>query len=40
MSENHKMSKEDKMVDGITLAAIFYRVLGIGLLGMIINIFS
>ena len=40
MSENHKMSKEDKMVYGITLAAIFFGVLGIGLLGMIINIFS
>ena len=40
MSEDHKMTKKDKLVYGITLAAIFFGVLGIGLLGMIINLSS
>ena len=38
--EDHKMSKKDKMVYGITLAVIFFGVLGIGLIGVIINIFG
>tara|TARA_B110000014_G_C19573481_1_gene305356 strand:+ start:158 stop:277 length:120 start_codon:yes stop_codon:yes gene_type:complete len=37
--EDHKMSKEDKLVYGITLAVIFFGVLGIGLVGLVINIF-
>ncbi len=40
MSEDHKMSKQDKLVYTITLAAIFFGVLGIGLIGMLINIFG
>ena len=40
MSEDHKMSKQDKLVYAITLAAIFFGVLGIGLIGMLINIFG
>jgi hypothetical protein len=39
MSEDHKMTKQDKLVYGITLASIFFGVLGIGLIGLIINIF-
>ena len=38
--EDHKMTKKDKMVYGITLAAIFFGVLGLGLIGLIINIFG
>ena len=37
--EDHKITKKDKMVYGITLAAIFFGILGLGLLGMIISIF-
>ena len=40
MSEDHKMTKQDKLVYGITLAVIFFGVLGIGLIGLIINIFG
>ncbi len=40
MSEDHKMSKQDKLVYGITLAAIFFGVLSIGLIGVLINIFG
>ena len=40
MSENHKMTKQDKLVYGITLATIFFGVLIIGIIGMVINIFS
>jgi len=36
--EEHKMSKKDKLIYGITLASIFFGVLGIGLIGVIINI--
>jgi len=39
MSEEHKMTKQDKLVYGITLAAIFFGVLVIGMIGVIINIF-
>jgi hypothetical protein len=39
MSEEHKMTKEDKLVYGLTLAAIFFGVLVIGMIGVIINIF-
>jgi len=38
--EEHKITKEDKIVYAITLAVIFFGVLGIGLLGLIINIFG
>ena len=40
MSEEHKITKKDKIVYGITLAAIFFGVLIIGLAGLIVNIFS
>ena len=40
MSEDHKMSEKDKLVLGITLAAIFAGVFGLGFIGLIINIFS
>ena len=38
--EEHKITKKDKLIYGITLAAIFFGVLGIGLVGLIINIFG
>jgi hypothetical protein len=37
--EEHKITKKDKLVYTITLSAIFFGVLGLGLLGLIINIF-
>ena len=40
MSEDHKMSKQDKLVYGITLAVIFFGVLSVGLIGVLINIFG
>jgi len=39
MSEEHKITKKDKIVYGITLASIFFGVLIIGLAGLIFNIF-
>jgi hypothetical protein len=38
--EDHKISKKDKIIYGITLAAIFFGVLGIGLIGVVVNIFG
>lgn len=38
--EDHKMTKKDKLVYGITLAVIFFGVLGLGFAGIIINIFG
>ena len=40
MSEKHKMSEKDKMAYGITLAAIFFGVLILGLAGLVVNITS
>tara|TARA_B100001750_G_C15035835_1_gene364137 strand:- start:230 stop:352 length:123 start_codon:yes stop_codon:yes gene_type:complete len=40
MSEEHKMTKQDKLVLGITLAAIFGGVFILGFVGLIINIFG
>lgn len=37
--EEHKITKKDKLIYGITLASIFFGVLIIGLLGLIKNIF-
>ena len=37
MSEEHKMTKQDKLVLTITLAAIFFGVFGLGLIGLIFN---
>ncbi len=38
--EEHKITKKDKLIYSITLAAIFFGVLGIGMLGLIVNIFG
>ena len=38
--EEHKITKKDKIIYGTTLAIIFFGVLGLGLLGLIINIFG
>ena len=40
MSEEHKMTKQDKLVLGITLAAIFGGVFVLGFVGLLINIFG
>jgi len=40
MSEEHKMTKQDKLVLGITLAAIFGGVFFLGFIGLLINLSS
>ena len=40
MSKEHKMTKQDKLVLTITLAAIFFGVFGLGLIGLITNLSS
>ena len=40
MSEEHKMTKQDKLVLGITLAAIFLGVFVLGFVGLIFNLFG
>tara|TARA_B100001123_G_C14597773_1_gene744586 strand:+ start:86 stop:208 length:123 start_codon:yes stop_codon:yes gene_type:complete len=40
MSEDHKMTSKDKLVLGITLAAIFGGVFILGLIGLIFNLSS
>ena len=40
MSEEHKMTKQDKLALTITLAAIFFGVFGLGLIGLITNLSS
>ncbi len=40
MSEDHKMTKKDKLVLTITLAAIFFGVFVLGFIGMIVNLSS
>ena len=40
MSEEHKMTKQDRLVLTITLAAIFFGVFGLGLIGLIVNLSS
>lgn len=40
MSEEHKMTDQDKLVLGITLAAIFAGVFILGFVGLIFNIFG
>ena len=40
MSEEHKMTKQDKLVLTITLAAIFFGVFGLGFIGLIFNLLS
>ena len=36
--EEHKMTPKDKLVLTITLAAIFFGVFGLGLIGLLINL--
>ena len=38
MSEEHKMTKQDKLVFTITLAAIFFGVFILGFVGLIFNL--
>jgi len=38
MSADNKMTKQDKFVLLITLAAIFLGVFGLGLIGLIVNL--
>ena len=40
MSEEHKMTNKDKMVLGITLAAIFGGIFMLGFIGLIVNLFG
>ena len=40
MSEEHKMTKQDRLALTITLAAIFLGVFVLGLIGLIVNLFS
>ena len=40
MSEEHKMTKQDRLVLTITLAAIFFGVFSLGLIGLIVNLLS
>ena len=40
MSEEHKMTKQDKLVLTITLASIFVGVFALGLVGLIVNLLS
>ena len=40
MSEEHKMTKQDKLVLAITLTAIFVGVFGLGFIGLIVNLSS
>ena len=39
MSDEHKMTSQDKLVLGITLAAIFGGIFILGFIGLIVNIF-
>ena len=40
MEEQNKITKKDKLVLTITLAAIFLGVFGLGLIGLIVNLSS
>ncbi len=40
MSDEHKMTTKDKMVLGVTLAAIFGGVFFLGFIGLIVNLTS
>ena len=40
MSEEHKMTKQDKLALGITLAAIFGGIFLLGFIGLIVNLSS
>jgi|TARA_B110000008_G_C16517863_1_gene382887 hypothetical protein len=38
--EDHKITKKDKIIYGLTLGIIFFGVLIIGLVGVLVNIFG
>ena len=38
--EEHKITKKDKLIYGITLAAIFFGVFALGFVGLIVNLSS
>ena len=38
MSEEHKMTKQDKLVLTVSLAIIFFGVFILGLIGLIVNL--
>ena len=38
MEEEHKITEKDKLIFTITLAIIFFGILGLGLVGVIVNI--
>ena len=40
MEEQHKITKKNKLILTITLAAIFLGVFGLGLIGLIVNLSS
>ena len=40
MSEEHKMTKQDKLVLGITLSAIFLGVFVLGLIGLTLGVIA
>ena len=40
MSEEHKMTKQDKLVLGVTLAAIFGGIFILGFVGLLVNLFG
>ena len=40
MSKDHKMTSKDKLVLTITLAAIFFGVFVLGIIGLIVNLSS
>ena len=40
MSEEHRMTAKDKLVLTITLAVIFFGILGLGLIGLVFNLSS
>ena len=40
MEADHKLTKKDKLVFTITLAIIFFGILGLGLIGVMVNILN
>tara|TARA_Y100000031_G_C7966498_1_gene268385 strand:- start:359 stop:481 length:123 start_codon:yes stop_codon:yes gene_type:complete len=40
MSDNHEMTKKDKLVLGLTLGSIFLGVFVLGLIGILFNLFG
>ena len=40
MEDEHKMTESDILVLTITLAVIFFGILGLGLVGVIVNVLS